>query len=49
MSNLGRILKALNENNTVLVKNMHSGNQKIPGGTLNAWKKGIAPLNSATE
>ena len=41
MNNMSRILKALNEshNSTVWVKNMHSGNQKVSGGALNAWKK----------
>jgi 5-methylcytosine-specific restriction endonuclease McrA len=38
MNKVEAILNALHEN-TVLVKNMHSGNQKIYGGALNTWKK----------
>ncbi len=41
MNKIDEILNTLSESrsNTTLVKNMHSGNQRILGGALNAWKK----------
>ncbi len=41
MNKINDILNTLSESrsNTVLIKNMHSKIQNIPGGALNAWKK----------
>jgi 5-methylcytosine-specific restriction endonuclease McrA len=38
MNKVVEILNSLHED-TVLVKNMHSGNQRVLGGALNNWKK----------